>query len=119
MLPLCIIAGYPRCPPTHNLRLNIPEKEIVLAAMPLSAELRRATPSLRIAIHPQFEAFHSIRIRKGEVANVSGLPHDLDFFDFCDCEAQHLRDRVQESCIRIIQSVLAAFWASVPICKFC
>lgn len=40
------------------MSLNIPEKEIVLAAMPLSAELRRATPSLRIAIHPQFEAQH-------------------------------------------------------------
>ncbi|CAK9009398.1 C-mannosyltransferase dpy-19 (Protein dumpy-19) [Durusdinium trenchii] len=42
----------------EHILLNIPEKEIVLAAMPLSAELRRATPSLRIAIHPQFEAQH-------------------------------------------------------------
>lgn len=38
-------------------RRHIPEQEIVLAAMPLSAELRRAT-KLRLAIHPQFEAQH-------------------------------------------------------------
>ena len=33
----------------------MPRDEIVLAAMPLSAELRLTTP-LRVAIHPQFEA---------------------------------------------------------------
>ena len=38
-------------------RRHVPEQEIVLAAMPLSAELRRAT-KLRLAIHPQFEAQH-------------------------------------------------------------
>ena len=41
---------------------NIPDDEIVLAAMPLSAELRRAAStakkSMRFAIHPQFEAHH-------------------------------------------------------------
>ena len=36
-------------------RQNVPRDEIVLAAMPLSAELRLTTP-LRVAIHPQFEA---------------------------------------------------------------
>lgn len=40
-------------------RSNIPDDEIVLAAMPLSAELRRAAStarkSMRFAIHPQFE----------------------------------------------------------------
>ncbi|CAE7656161.1 PFK5, partial [Symbiodinium pilosum] len=36
---------------------HVPKDEIILAAMPLSAELRLTTP-LRVAIHPQFEAQH-------------------------------------------------------------
>ena len=41
--------------PRLRSRRNVPRDEIVLAAMPLSAELRLTTP-LRVAIHPQFEA---------------------------------------------------------------
>eukprot|EP00930_Biecheleria_cincta_P085801 TRINITY_DN75165_c0_g1_i1.p1 TRINITY_DN75165_c0_g1~~TRINITY_DN75165_c0_g1_i1.p1 ORF type:complete len:709 (-),score=113.73 TRINITY_DN75165_c0_g1_i1:18-2045(-) len=36
---------------------NIPEDEIIIASMVLSAELRLTTP-LRVVIHPQFEAQH-------------------------------------------------------------
>lgn len=39
-------------------RRHVPKEEIVLAAMTLSAELRLATP-LKLAIHPQFEAFRA------------------------------------------------------------
>lgn len=41
---------------------HLPDNEIILAAMPLSAELRRASSTegkaMRFAIHPQFEAHH-------------------------------------------------------------
>jgi uncharacterized membrane protein len=41
-------------------RHHLPDNEIILAAMPLSAELRRASSTegkaMRFAIHPQFEA---------------------------------------------------------------
>lgn len=45
---------------TGFLRHHLPDNEIILAAMPLSAELRRASSTegkaMRFAIHPQFEA---------------------------------------------------------------
>ena len=84
----------------------MPRDEIVLAAMPLSAELRLTTP-LRIAIHPQFEAGAGLlttSVHRGRPVKMLQC-HAVHHFratlygTIRDVQAQHLRDRVQDATV--------------------